>query len=465
VGNEAAAVPAVVEPHTVRLAAPDGYPPREKVFEMWKTLHDDFYGYDWYMKVDIDAYINAETLSRLVDDLVSRETTVGYFGKAGAGREFERDKLGLNGPFCMGMGYMMGRTTLVALRQELDWCFANPHSDHSDTEIGNCNYRASNILCEDARITGESGTELFVNFYYSSEDNGRVSSAQVKEDNDGQVTSSHSAYFGDPLEAVLVHPLKSPSLMQTLHRQVTRNLRPLLKPLWMEDRSESLGRLYLRPNKGSSKFTAAEKQAVRFFEKACVNNPQEQVADTGIHMKECELMRHEETASISSLSTIVLGENVAAVEERFSHTSLSLKSFKGSALALFQDALLSGTKLLLVLDGDAIPHDDFDTRLLYLLRDERCAGHLFSQRAGGALLLQATPGLGEVRKSVCTNWRQGKLSSGTIYHQNTFQAIIDWLDSQSENLSSPEDFGWGSVYAHLTKLGYVTRVATDSIVL
>jgi len=95
------------------------------------------------MKVDIDSFVNTGALEKVVGKLMASCSTQGYIGSSGAGREFECKQLGLNGPFCMGFGYLMGRSTLKALHPQLDWCLANPHTDHSDTEIGNCVYKTS----------------------------------------------------------------------------------------------------------------------------------------------------------------------------------------------------------------------------------------------------------------------------------------------------------------------------------
>jgi Chondroitin N-acetylgalactosaminyltransferase len=209
-------IPERLEQHTIRLAAPDEYPPRRKEFTLFKYLHDHFGQFAWFMKIDIDSYLNARELEKIVEKLLASGTATGYIGSPGYGRDFERATLGLN-PFCMGMGYLMGRETLVKLRPELDWCLANPHSDHSDTEMGNCIYKTSRATC---KRMGH-----FINFYFSFGADGLVTSAKVEKNSiSKQIHSSQAVFFGTPLEAVLVHALKKPSDMQNLHMQLTQNL-------------------------------------------------------------------------------------------------------------------------------------------------------------------------------------------------------------------------------------------------
>lgn len=518
VGYQADDIPEALEPYTVRLAAPDGYPPRAKIFKLWKTLNDDyeFSGYEWYFKVDIDAYVDTNALHNFADEFLHMRSTVGYLGNPGFGRPFERAKLGLRGPYCMGMGYIMGRETLRDLREELDWCFDNPHTNHSDTEIGNCNYRASSTTCQRAHVDMYGTRHGFINFSYNYDDDGRISSAQVTKKNEGQIISYHHAFFGDPLNALLVHPLKSAEDMRTLHGQVSLNLRPLLSLPWIDapwwysflfsttrhylvDPNHSI-RSWLSPNLSSE-----EKQARAFIRNACVNNPVAQKDVTGFRIAECEPIPSSFPASLSALSTFVLDlahrrDRYELVEKRFDHTSLSLNRFEGlpglptgglpekqthlsadeislraTMANMLRHALDTDIKLLLLLDDDVIPQEDFDSRLLEVLRDERCGGGLFSETGGGILRLGAmikSDGAWELIKEdleltkktmgtepKCFNsYSQASGAFAVIFHRNTFQEALDWLD---RGPAQP----WGEVFGWMASKGYTTRVAYPFILL
>ncbi|GMH56267.1 hypothetical protein TrRE_jg7725 [Triparma retinervis] len=525
VGRETGAIPPELEPYTVRLDAPDGYPPRPKVFEMWKVLHDDFPGYDWYMKADIDAYINTETLQSLVahlntpTDFGGKRETVGYLGKGGAGREFERAKLGLKGKYCMGMGYIMGWTTLHSLREELDWCFANLHSQHSDTEIGNCNYRASGITCSDAHLKGDP-SDLFINFYYNYEKSGRVTSAKISAENDGQVHSQQDVFFGPPLKAVLVHPLKTAEGMRKLHDQVSRNLRPMLRPPWIELPDQEDKKSYLRVNRETSRITGVDKQLLDFFDGACTHDPVTQKANTNIELKECSSPEFSSPPTISSLTTYVMNlphreDRFELTKQRFAHTSLTINRFervdgnevfsgydmpdlvpvevgkttevrkmtpgemglRQTVRNLIARAMATDIQLLLLLDDDVVPHDDFDRLLLNVLIDKRCGSHLFTEEKGGALQLGATVwneaawelldadmlaakrASGRRGNAMCFNSHHKVSGSfAVIFHRNTFQELLDWLDH-----GPIQPFDW--VFGWLGKKGYVTRVAYPFVVI
>ncbi|GMI05946.1 hypothetical protein TrLO_g5628 [Triparma laevis f. longispina] len=434
-----------------------------EALEPYTTLNDDyeFSGYEWYLKVDIDAYVDTNVLHNFADEFLHMRSAVGYLGNPGFGRPFERAKLGLRGPFCMGMGYIMGRETLRDLREELDWCFDNPHTNHSDTEIGNCNYRASSTTCQRANADKYGTRHGFINFSYNYDDDGRISSAQITKKNEGQIISHHHAFFGDPLNALLVHPLKSAE--------------------------------------------GGLKQARAFIRNACVNNPVAQKDVTGFRIAECEPIPSSFPASLSALSTFVLDlahrqDRYELVEKRFDHTSLSLNRFEGvpglttgglpekqknlsadeislraTMANMLQHALDTDIKLLLLLDDDVIPKEDFDSRLLEVLRDERCGGGLFSETGGGILQLGAmikSDGAWELikedleltKKTIGTepkcfnSYSQASGALAVIFHRNTFQEALDWLD---RGPAQP----WDEVFGWLASKGYTTRVAYPFIPL
>ena len=324
-----------------------------------------------------------------------------------------------------------------------------------------------------------------------------MTSAMIIEKNDGQVVSSHRQFFGDPLHAVLVHPLKIPASMLALHEQVTKNLRPPLPPLWLgpdnnEGRHPLFLRQYLLPKtkEAMSKWTAAEKQAVRFYERACVNNPLLQLSLTGVAIKECEPPPPYSTGAVSSLESITVAALGSAVAERFQkavpslriaaimHVTDPLADVRRSTMhSLFSSALShSSIKVLLVLEPTAAPTRAFESRLLALLNDGRCGGHLLSEAGGGTLQLGAevsgTDAWAEVNqdlKAAGTWW--GKAAQcfngsdkatrafGVLYHRNTFQEIVDWLSEAREEEGEEDEWEYNGVFARLAEKGYIGRIA------
>jgi Glycosyltransferase family 25 (LPS biosynthesis protein) len=431
VGEESKSIPEALLPFTIPLAAPDEYPPRKKVFTMFKYLHDNFDGqYSWYMKIDIDSYVNVSELEKIVEKLLASGSTVGYIGSPGDGRDWEHSQLGLNGPYCMGFGYLMGHETLEKLHKELDWCLASPHSQHSDTEIGNCVYKTSNATCQ------KMGQ--FINYYFSYGANGLVTNANVEKNSTvQQVLSSQAIFFGNPLEAVVVHALKKPSDMQILHMQLTRNLRPMIPSPWIQDNNNKTSHIansLKKKKKGKKPHPAqpAQHQALNFFSQACVNNPLVQLESTGFILPECKPVQHSFINKINISAIPAYAINLAhrkdryeSLAKRFSKmTSLNVMRFEAingneiyakkdlpyvqhpglpkkqlspgeqgyrmSMRALFEKGLQDETKFMLILDDDAYPHNDFDRKLNEILNDNRCGSHFFSDQEGGVLQLGGT---------------------------------------------------------------------------
>jgi Chondroitin N-acetylgalactosaminyltransferase len=355
-------IPKALRPYTIRLEAPDGYPPRKKELTMFKHLHDHFLvnhaQYSWYMKVDIDSYLNGAELEKVVKRLVASGTTKGYIGNPGLGREFERHSLGLNGPFCMGFGYLMGRETLVQLRPKLDWCLAHPHSEHSDTEMGNCIYKTSKTTCQHPNLPKDEG-QKFVNYYFNYGQDGLVTNAKVESNSSNQqIHSNQAIYFGTPLQAVLVHALKKPADMRKLHQQLTRNLRPTFAAPWMQfkDKNANATTTYSLSGAHNNRTqmppelveSAAAKQMDRFLATACVNNPLVQLhsQENGFLLPECEPPMqphrgptntspvHMTRSDIPTIPTYVLNlphrrEEFEAMAQKFANsTSLNLTRFE-----------------------------------------------------------------------------------------------------------------------------------------
>jgi len=136
----------------------------------------------------------------------------------------------------------------------------------------------------------------FINYYFSYSANGHVTSAMGKANSTNQqVKLSQSVFFGPSLDAVLVHTLKNPSEMLTLHKQLMHNLRPTIPaPLvHYHNKKQPLAMKKMRQRDESQaiKFFD-ESQAIKFFDGSCVNNPLVQSHSTGTHLPECKPSRH-----------------------------------------------------------------------------------------------------------------------------------------------------------------------------
>ena len=113
--------------------------------------------YQWFMKLDHDAFINAGRMRELVAQLTagSYATRPAYIGLPGVGRPSEREQLGLSGKkYCSGLGYIVNGPVLEVLAVNSAQCLSNVASDHSDTEIGRCIFdRLATTECEGVNVS------------------------------------------------------------------------------------------------------------------------------------------------------------------------------------------------------------------------------------------------------------------------------------------------------------------------
>lgn len=118
------------------LDTPDVYPPQVKEFKLWQRFAAEPAGkYDFFFKVDLDTYVNAERLPLLLDSMKNNIKGAFYSGVDAMGRASERASLGLSRPYCLGFAYMLSHKAAMILSSHADSCIADVKSTHSDTEV------------------------------------------------------------------------------------------------------------------------------------------------------------------------------------------------------------------------------------------------------------------------------------------------------------------------------------------
>ena len=134
--GECTNIPQQMADAVICLHTPDVYPPQLKEFLLW-----EYFGrflveqYDFFLKVDLDTYINAYHLEQLLRDATSARDTQLYLGKAAMGRPQEIDALGLDRPYCLGLGYVATAPAVKVMAAHIDDCLRDIASNHSDTEV------------------------------------------------------------------------------------------------------------------------------------------------------------------------------------------------------------------------------------------------------------------------------------------------------------------------------------------
>jgi hypothetical protein len=118
------------------LDTPDVYPPQVKEFKMWQHFAKYPKGkYDFFFKIDLDTYVNARPLQRLLEHNQMKIDELVYSGFSAFGREEERGKLGLTKPYCLGFGYLMTYQATQVIDTHAEECMGSFASSHSDTEV------------------------------------------------------------------------------------------------------------------------------------------------------------------------------------------------------------------------------------------------------------------------------------------------------------------------------------------
>jgi hypothetical protein len=176
---------------------------------------------EWYMKVDDDTYVNKARLRLILEQIHLAGYTPNdflYLGAFAAGREHERDKLGLNGEmFAMGgTGILMSRFAMEKVASILDSCMLLPaQSMHSDTQLARCVYLLSlNYTATHVNLVNQFA-KCFKAFYPEH----TINTTRTYE---GSTVPLHLTE--NDLERVTLHSVKTSHLMHSTHNQFRQHL-------------------------------------------------------------------------------------------------------------------------------------------------------------------------------------------------------------------------------------------------
>lgn len=137
------------------------YPPQKKSFSMMRYVHDHHLtDYEWFLRLDDDAYVHIEHLESLLRRINSSDAL--YIGSPGFGRDND-DFVEDNMVYCMGgPGIVFSTNLLAKLSPNLGDCLKNNlMTEHEDIELGRCVFHHTGVGCTKSY---EMGT-LFKNNY------------------------------------------------------------------------------------------------------------------------------------------------------------------------------------------------------------------------------------------------------------------------------------------------------------
>ncbi|XP_076803814.1 chondroitin sulfate synthase 1-like isoform X1 [Clavelina lepadiformis] len=125
------------------------YPPQKKSFSMLKFIHDAYINdYDWFVRLDDDAYVNTEKLEKFLNRINSSIPM--YIGNAGFGRDTD-DFISPGENYCMGgPGMIFSKALLRKLGPKLGTCLMSLLTEHEDIELGRCVQKTTGIKCTDS---------------------------------------------------------------------------------------------------------------------------------------------------------------------------------------------------------------------------------------------------------------------------------------------------------------------------
>ncbi|CAG0916335.1 unnamed protein product [Notodromas monacha] len=183
----------------------DTYPPQKKAlamfYYMWK-IHGN--GFDWFVRLDDDAYLNAVELLKLLRSLNPNEPHL--IGQGATGRKEEAGSLFL-GPgdnYCMGgTGIIFSRKTVAEVAPNVFECANNLRTFHEDIELCRCvkQFSSTNLSC-----TKSSETKKLFLHNYGGE----------------QAFTGDLEAMQDLNRAITIHPLKKAELFYKIHAYITR---------------------------------------------------------------------------------------------------------------------------------------------------------------------------------------------------------------------------------------------------
>uniref|UniRef100_H2Y4K7 Hexosyltransferase n=1 Tax=Ciona savignyi TaxID=51511 RepID=H2Y4K7_CIOSA len=124
----------------------NAYPPQKKSFSMLKYMHSSYLEkFDWFVRLDDDAYLDVEKLATLLNRINSSEPR--YIGSAGFGKGRD-DLIGEGENYCMGgPGMIFSRSLLRELGPHLGECLRHLYTSHEDIEVGRCVQRYTGVKC------------------------------------------------------------------------------------------------------------------------------------------------------------------------------------------------------------------------------------------------------------------------------------------------------------------------------
>eukprot|EP00042_Codosiga_hollandica_P032334 m.205794 g.205794 ORF g.205794 m.205794 type:complete len:684 (-) comp53879_c0_seq2:203-2254(-) len=453
---------------TICLNTPDVYPPQLKEFLLWEYMHDHFLNhYDFFIKADLDTYMEAYHLNKLLMSYASKVHQPMYIGRAASGRKGE--DLGLEVDYCLGLGYVLTAPAVKNMYPSLARCNDETVSNHSDTEVGRCIYQTSKIACTDA----EYGSFMHI---YHQVFRGKVVSRSLSHG--GQQMSRFLSRPPHPyFLAAFLHPIKSAEEMNLFHYQSINYLRPILPPIATPHDSESV----LHKN--------LHRSFMNSVRQSCVHNTVYQLQATNLVLPECtsparkskplfplraSLLHLSSTPfkppTINNLSQIISFDSVPVNAEHF-HKAPQ-REFLSTIKSVFTEAIRQSRPYLMLLTEDVLLHCEFALRFPELINDSRrCAHHLFAHRAAGVLALGGRewtakdwqPIIVDNRRSrsktaktrtQCYNIGKDTLASfAVVFSPYVYSEVVDWLDFT--NGTEP----FHHVLQYLTDIGRIVRVA------
>ncbi|CAF1512077.1 unnamed protein product [Rotaria magnacalcarata] len=429
------------------------YPPVNKTFSMWAYFYQQHLSrYNYFMAIDADTYVNAKNLQIMLNSIKCQNCYVGY---PATGEPYERARLGLRAPYCLGMGYVIARNTLRRFAPNINVCRQSTVANHSDTELGRCIYRfTSGISCTRVSTALER-------VMYTTNNQGTI--IPFRRDSHGRLQiefpkAPPTRFF----KAALVHPLKTSHAFYQFHRQVKQQLRPVLPPA--------------------------------FLNGSCVTNPviQNETFPQNRHVTECRLQVPTQYPNhLRSLTAFII--TLRGYEKRLKQTINNFKkhnihlqrfygvsnirspnttgmtqgewNFRLTMTRLIQKVIDAKLQQVLIVEDDAIPHNRFSQLFKELFDNHRCKECVF----GGILMLGSTTWASgwktldrynNVEKEVCRNiCTENYGSFAVLLNQAVLQPILDWL--REKNMPQPYDY----VFAHVARLGYPVRLAIPNLIV
>lgn len=182
------------------------YPPVNKTFRTYEHMLHAYPRYDWYVRCDADAYVNASLLRATIDRYDEINDAVA-FGSFAWGREHERRDLHLDGNFThyLNGGACEAVNAAAMLRlnaTSIETCRRRSRSlvsvrfAHSDVEISRCLIWSGVTLRHESSMRTVSFTR--------TPNSGRLESGSPCE---------------TPTAAATMHPFKAPHMHLLLHRR------------------------------------------------------------------------------------------------------------------------------------------------------------------------------------------------------------------------------------------------------